>query len=250
LKIAVAEAKGSGATGIKLYSELSGGLAKRITEEAHRQNMLVWSHGHLDYATPLEVINAGVNTISHAAMISNWNSRNVPAACLKAGLPDSFWDSLLRSLPVTELIKAMQKNKTILDATIITYKEAGSDASLPDNRRLAWFAMYEIGKRFTILAHENGIPICAGTDLDEKKFVQREIKLLVKECDFTPMDALISATAIGARAIGIEKTTGTIQGGKIANLVLLSADPSQEIDNLDKVVLVIKNGKLLNVSNK
>ncbi len=250
LKIAVAEAKGSGATGIKLYAELSGGLAKRITEEAHRQNMLVWSHGNLDYATPLEVIDAGVNTISHAAMISNWNSRNVPAACLKAGLPDSFWDSLLRSLPVTELIKAMQKNKTILDATVLTFKEAGSDASLPDNRRLAWFAMYEIGRRFTILAHENGIPICAGTDLDERKFVQREIKLLVKECDFTPMDALISATAIGARAVGIEKTTGTIQAGKIANLVLLSANPAQEIDNLDKVVLVIKNGKLFNANNK
>ena len=250
LKIAVAEAKGSGATGIKLYAELSGGLAKRITEEAHRQNMLVWSHGNLDYATPLEVINAGVNTISHAAMISNWNSRNVPVACLKAGLPDSFWDSLLRSLPVTELIKAMQKNKTILDATVLTFKEAGSDASLPEKRRLAWFAMYEIGRRFTILAHEHGIPICAGTDLDEKKFVQREIKLLVKECGFTPMDALISATAIGARAIGIEKTTGTIQAGKIANLVLLSADPAREIDNLDKVVLVIKNGKLLNANNK
>ncbi len=185
-------------------------------------------------------------TIPDSAMISNWNSRNILPAYLKAGLTDSFWDSVFRSLPVTDLIKAMQKNKTILDATILTFKEAGSDASLPDNRRLAWFAMYEIGKRFTILARENGIPICAGTDLDEKKFVQREIKLLVKECDFTPMNALISATAIGARAIGIEKTTGTIQAGKIANLVLPSTDPSLEIDNLDKVVLVIKNGKLYN----
>lgn len=250
LKIAVAEAKGSGATAIKLYAELSGELAKKITEEAHKQNMLVWSHANLDYATPLEVINAGVNSISHAAMISNWNSGNIPPAYLKAGLTDSFWDSVFKSLPVTELIKAMQKNKTILDATMLTFKEAGSDASLPDHRRRAWFAMYEIGRRFTILAHENGIPICAGTDLDEKKFVQREIKLLVKECGFTPMDALISATAIGARAIGIEKTTGTIQTGKIANLILLSANPSLEIDNLDKVVIVIKNGKLFNADNK
>ena len=87
LRIAVAEAKGSGATAIKLYAELTGSLAKKITEEAHRQNMLVWSHANLDYASPLEVINAGVNSISHAAMISNWNSRNVPPACLKPGLP-------------------------------------------------------------------------------------------------------------------------------------------------------------------
>jgi imidazolonepropionase-like amidohydrolase len=248
LKIAVAEAKGSGATAIKLYAELSGELARKITEEAHRQNMLVWSHANLDYATPLDVINAGVNSISHAAMISNWNSRNIPPAFLKAGLSDSFWDSVFRTLPVTELIKAMQKNKTILDATILTYKEAGSDPSLSDNRRQAWFVMYQIGKRFTILAHEKGIPISAGTDLDDKRFVQREIKLLVQECEFTPMDALISATAIGARAAGIEKTTGTIQTGKIANLVLLSANPARDIDNLDKVVLVIKNGKLFNAN--
>ncbi|HTB23798.1 MAG TPA: amidohydrolase family protein [Puia sp.] len=248
LKIAVAEAKGSGATAIKLYAEISGSLAKRITDEAHKQNLLVWSHANLDYASPLEVVNAGVNSISHAAMISNWNSRNVPSACLKAELPDSFWDSVFRSLAITDLIKAMLKNKTILDATILTFKEAGTDHSLPDNRRLGWFAMYEIGKRFTKLAHEKGIPVCAGTDLDEKRFVQREIKLLVNECDFTPMDALISATATGARATGIEKTTGTIQAGKIANLVLLSADPAQEIDNLDKVVIVIKNGKLFNAN--
>ena len=249
LKIAVAEAKGSGATAIKLYAELSGVLAKKITDEAHAQGLLVWSHANLDYASPLQVVDAGVNSISHAAMISTWNSRNVPTACLKDGLPDSFWDSVFKSLSVTDLIKAMLKNKTILDATVLTFKLAGTDHSLPDNRRLAWFAMYEIGKRFTVLAHENGVPVCAGTDLDEKRFVQREIKLLVQECNFTPMDALISATAIGARAIGIEKTTGTIQAGKIADVILLSANPAEDIENLDKVEWVIKNGKLFNATN-
>jgi imidazolonepropionase-like amidohydrolase len=248
LPIAVAEAKGSGATAIKLYAELTGALAKKITDEAHRQHMLVWSHANLDEASPLEVVNAGVNSISHASMISGWNSRTVPAVYLKAGLNKTFWDSVFRSFPTADLIKAMQKNKTILDATLLTFKEAGTDISLSDNRRLAWFAMYEIGKRFIILAHQNGITVCSGTDLDEKKFVQREIKLLVNECEFTPMEALISATINGALAIGIEKTTGIIQNGKIANLILLSANPAQEIDNLDKVEIVIKNGKLINVN--
>ena len=57
-------------------------------------------------------------------------------------------------------------------------------------------------------------------------------------------------TLFGARAIGIENITGTIQSGKIANFVLLSANPAQEIDNLDKVGMVIKNGKLYNVSDR
>jgi imidazolonepropionase-like amidohydrolase len=148
-----------------------------------------------------------------------------------------------------DLIKAMQANKTLLDATILTYKEAGSDTSLPVNRRQAWLAMYEIGKRFTILAREKGIPISAGTDLDDKSSVQREMKLLVKECFFTPMEAIHCATKNGALAIGIDGTTGTIQEGKIANLVLLSDNPARDIDNIYKVELVIKNGKLYNAKN-
>jgi imidazolonepropionase-like amidohydrolase len=249
LRIAVAEAKGSGATAIKLYAELSGELAKKITTEAHRQHMLVWSHANLDKASALEVINAGVNSISHAAMVSGWYSGNVPEECLRPGLSKTFWDSVFTTLPLSDLIKAMQANNTILDATLLIYKEAGSDTSLPLNRRLAWMAMYEMGKRFTILAREKGIPISAGTDLDEKKFVQREMKLLVKECSFTPMEAIICCTKNGALAIGIENTTGTIQKGKIANLVLLSDNPARDIDNIDKVELVIKNGKLFNVNN-
>ena len=211
--------------------------------------MLVWSHANLDKASALEVINAGVNSISHAAMVSGWYSGNVPEECLRPGLSKTFWDSVFTTLPLSDLIKAMQANNTILDATLLIYKEAGSDTSLPLNRRLAWMAMYEMGKRFTILAREKGIPISAGTDLDEKKFVQREMKLLVKECSFTPMEAIICCTKNGALAIGIENTTGTIKKGKIANLVLLSDNPARDIDNIDKVELVIKNGKLFNVNN-
>jgi imidazolonepropionase-like amidohydrolase len=249
LTIAVAEAKGTGATGIKLYAELSGSLAKKITTEAHRQHMLVWSHANLDEASPLEVVNAGVNSISHAAMIAGWNSRNVPAACLKPGLNKIFWDSIFTSLRVNVLVSAMLAHKTILDATTLTFQEAGTDTSLPEKRRLAWLAMYEMGKRFTQLAMKKGIPVCAGTDLDEKRFVQREMKLLVKECAFTPMQALICATKNGALALGIDDTTGTIQKGKVADLILLSANPAQDIENIDKVELVIKNGRLYNTGD-
>jgi imidazolonepropionase-like amidohydrolase len=249
LRVAVAEAKGSGATAIKLYAELNGELAKKITIEAHRQHMLVWSHANLDKASALEVVHAGVNSISHAAMISGWYSRNVPAICLQPGLSKTFWDSVFNSMPVMDLIKAMQINKTLLDATVRTYKEAGSDTSLPEKRRLAWHAMYEIGKRFTILALKNGIPVSAGTDLDDKNFVQKEMKLLVEDCAFTPMEAITSATRNGALAIGMENTTGTIQKGKAANLVLLSDNPALDINNIDKVELVVKNGKLYNKNN-
>ena len=162
LVIAIAEAKGTGATGIKLYAELSGELAKKITTEAHRQHMLVWSHANLDQATAIEVVNAGVNVISHAAMVSGWYSGNIPAQLLKPELGKSFWDSIFSTLPIADLINAMLKNNTILDATVLTYKKAGSDVSAPENRRLAWQALYEVGKRFTTRRRKKRNPRLCG----------------------------------------------------------------------------------------
>jgi len=190
LVIAVAEAKGTGAPGIKLYAELGGALSKKITTEAHRQHMLVWSHANLDQATALEVVNAGVDVISHAAMVSGWYSKNIPGYLLDPKLNTSDWDSIYATIPLTDLVNAMLKNNTILDATVLTYKLAGSDTFIPEKRRLAWKALYEVGKRFTAVAEKKGITVCAGTDLDDNKFVQREMKILVEECGFTPMQSL------------------------------------------------------------
>ncbi len=245
LRLAIAEAKGTGATGIKLYAALSGKLAEKISTEAHRQYLKVWAHANLDDASTLQVVNSGVDVISHAAMFSGWNSKTVPEACLHVGLSENFWDSLFKSFSNADLIHAMQLHKTILDATVLTYKEAGTDTSMPVNRRLMWMALYELGKRFTRLAKEQNIIISAGTDLDETKLVQQEMKTLVHDCGFTPMEAVISATINGAKAIGIDQTVGTIEPGKIADLVVFSANPTDNIDNIDKIELVIKNGKIV-----
>ena len=249
LRAAVSEAKGTGATAIKLYAELSAGLAKKITAEAHLQNMLVWSHANLDQASALDVINAGVNSISHAPMITGWPAKKIPDEWVKAGLSEVFWDKAFNGLPVNDLINAMIANKTILDATLVTFKSEIADPAITPEQQLKYLALYQIGRRFTKLALSRGIPVCTGTDLDEKKFVQREIKLLVKDCAVQPIDALICATRCGAMAIGIEKYVGTIEKGKLADLVVLSADPTENIDNLDKVELVIKNGKLFSKSH-
>jgi len=247
LRLAVAEARGAGATAIKLYAQLDAELAKKITTEAQHQGMQVWSHADLSIASPLEVINAGVNSISHAGMITRWPSKNIPVDWLKPGLTEAFWDAAFKSLPVEEYIKAMLVNKTVLDATMLVYENRLADTTVQDTARLKMIANWQIAKRFTKLALGKGVPVCAGTDTDENKFVQREIKLLVTKCGFTPMEAIIAATRHGAIATGIEKTTGTIREGKSADLVLLSANPAADITNIDKVVLVIKKGKLINV---
>jgi len=67
--LAVAEARGTGATGIKLYAELPGELLPAITAEAHRQGMKVWSHATLVPARPSQAVAGGVDALSHAGLL-------------------------------------------------------------------------------------------------------------------------------------------------------------------------------------
>lgn len=248
IPMAIAESVGTGATGIKLYAQLTGSLAKKLTAEAHRQGLQVWAHLDLTIASPLETINAGVNTVSHAGMIVRWRpdkKDSIPLEWRKLDQDSLFWDQQFRTLPVSEYIVAMKKHKTILDATLLIEKE-GINPNAKPYLKAFWNARFELGRRFVKLALENGIPICTGTDVDENRFVQRELKTLIAYAGFTPIQAITSATKVGAMAIGIENKTGTIEKSKDADLVLLSANPMIDINNLGSVMMVMKKGKMYN----
>jgi imidazolonepropionase-like amidohydrolase len=98
--------------------------------------------------------------------------------------------------------------------------------------------------------HRAGVPILPGTDTPNPYCfpgfsLHDELQLLV-EAGFSPLEALQSATRDAARFLGLEKLLGTIEMGKIADLVLLDANPLVEISNTKKIRAVISNGKLYN----
>ena len=66
---AIAEAKGTGATAIKIYANLPANLVQAITTEAHRQGLRVWTHATIFPAKPSDAVAAGVDTISHSAYL-------------------------------------------------------------------------------------------------------------------------------------------------------------------------------------
>jgi imidazolonepropionase-like amidohydrolase len=59
---------------------------------------------------------------------------------------------------------------------------------------------------------------------------------------FTPLEALQTATLNPARFLGVEEQLGTIEKGKLADLVLLSGNPLEDISNTQKIAAVIVNG--------
>ena len=64
------------------------------------------------------------------------------------------------------------------------------------------------------------------------------------EAGFTPMESLQTATSNPAKFLGMEASMGSVKPGKIADLVLLSADPLADIRNTQKITMVISHGRL------
>jgi imidazolonepropionase-like amidohydrolase len=69
----------------------------------------------------------------------------------------------------------------------------------------------------------------------------RELELLV-QAGFTPVDAIRIATSNGAQYMGVLDKTGTISTGKSADLVLIQGDPTTNIEDIEKVETVFKDG--------
>lgn len=95
--------------------------------------------------------------------------------------------------------------------------------------------------------HKAGIPFLAGTDTPPGVYVfpgfslHEELQRFVA-AGFTPMEALQTATINPAKFLGKENDLGTIEPGKYADLVLLSANPLDDIGNTQKIAAVIVNG--------
>lgn len=117
------------------------------------------------------------------------------------------------------------------------------------------FAKKEFQKDLELVAamQRAGVGILAGTDASNPLCMpgfslHDELGLLVK-AGLTPMQALQTATLNPARFNNREKDLGTVEKGKIADLVLLDANPLDDISNTQKINSVIYGGKLLSRAN-
>jgi hypothetical protein len=96
--------------------------------------------------------------------------------------------------------------------------------------------------------HRAGVSLLAGTDTNPINplfpgwSLHEELALLV-ECGLTPMEALQTATLNPARYFGVLNELGTIEAGKAADLVLLDADPLEDIHNTQKIEAVVMRGR-------
>lgn len=232
----VAQAKGTGASGIKLYADLPADVAKRVIEEARKQQLPIWAHASPIPSIPSDLVDAGISSLSHATLLAWEVAESVPESgkqrYSKVALDTA--DSRFISL-----LDTMVKKQVYLDPTIHVFM----DSSRPE--------VFENGVKATSKAYQHGVPFVIGTDagIDENNFTHipliDEMVALVEHTGMTPIDVIQAATLHSASLLKVDNQVGSIETGKRANLLIVEMSPLRDLNQLKRVKAVFKDGKQL-----
>ena len=243
----VAAARATGAGAIKIYANLSPQLVGRIAAEARRQGMRVWAHSAIFPASPGEVVAAGVHSVSHATYAVWEDAAAMPEVSRGTLNASDFSGDPARSARIGAYIRALRESETFMDATLsvlnVRQDNRGALGRDPD-RTIAWT------REFARRAHEGGVRFLAGTDAmgpgrDSIPIVHFELEELVTHAGLTPAEAIRAATLNPAEVLGIEADYGSVRVGRIANLIVVEKDPTTDIRNTRRPVLVLKGGRVV-----
>lgn len=244
----MAEARAAGATGVKLYASLTADQLTELSREARRHGLLVWSHSVIFPTGTVEALDAGADSLIHAKGL-------VTVAGLD-GIPDNFaagtreW---MMSRPFAdidpegpvfqEVYAEMVRQGTIFEPALMADGDLAPQPVPPPRA-----AMRDWACRATGAAHRAGVVISAGTDTALRPgILQRELVRLV-ECGLSPVEAIQAATLNNARAVGAESTHGTVEPGKVADLVVVRGNPAERIGDAAEVRFVVQAGRLIAAS--
>jgi len=281
---AVREQIGHGADLIKVYADWSHPTLtveemRVIVEEAHKQGLPIVGHVP-DKVRIREVVEAGQKSIEHLMGIfegcSTEEDRFIKGeGSLKLLLTTQDrqrCDSLIKLLAQNQTWQvptlAWQRGGTFLDQRDLKHDPLDkyvpaywrdvtwrrfSDEMMPDllrdplTLRQEYFAenLQMVGAM-----HRAGVPFMAGTDTAPGIYIMPGFSLHDElanfvEAGFTPMESLQTATSNPARFLGMEANLGSVEIGKVADMVLLSANPLEDIRNTRKISMVIANGQFL-----
>jgi imidazolonepropionase-like amidohydrolase len=240
----VAAARGTGATALKIYANFDGPAVAALAREAHRQGLKVWAHSMVFPATPAEVIAAGPDTVSHVCYLAYQAMERRPDSYQHRFPVDASLFAGGDNPAMARLYAAMRRSGVLLDATLYVYPAA---ERIERGRGKPPYCTLELASKLAIQAWRSGVAISAGTDAEAPRdsawpALIEEMELLGR-AGLPPLGVIRAATLTGARAAGQQRDMGSVAPGKLANLVVLSRDPTESLANLRSVVMIVKRGR-------
>jgi imidazolonepropionase-like amidohydrolase len=275
---AVDSLKAQGVDFIKVQSEISHDAYFAAAAEAHKQGLPFV--GHVPTKVHLEeTVAAGQKSIEHLMGIfeacsgeeDKFISGKGDLKLMLTSHDEQKCDALVRLLAKSQTWQvptlAWQRGGTFLDQRDLKHQPLDkyvpaywrdvtwrrfTDEMMPDLLRdpLALRQEYFARNlRMVGAMHHAGVPFLAGTDTAPGVYIMPGFSLHDElanfvEAGFTTMESLQTATSNPAKFLGLESSFGSIEPGKTANLILLSANPLDDIRNTQKITCVIANGRL------
>src|SRR5579859_828418 len=185
---------------------------RAAVEEAHNAGKKAAAHSGAELSIR-RCINAGIDCIEHGYYLSQANADLmakrgvflVPTLGVHFEQTDTSWE---RGALKAEIMKCL-------------------------------FAALQVSFKNALQA---GVPLAVGTDALPDMAL--EMKLMI-DLGLSPMDAIVAATRGGAQVLGMEDEIGTVEPGKLADLVVVRGDPLADIMAIRDVEMVIKQGDVL-----
>jgi imidazolonepropionase-like amidohydrolase len=262
-----------GFTSFKAYMGVDKLTLKAAVDAAHKRQLKIT--GHLDIVTYKEAASLGMDNLEHGFMASTdfaaGKKENEPPA---AGSSYKALSNLnIQSDSVKQFIQFLIDKKMSITSSLAVFE--GSTTTQPQPSQEALNAMspetrdfylqrlattksakgptvydkaYANATKMEKIFYDMGGLLTVGTDPTGNGGTLagygnwRAIELLVEADGFTPLEAIKIATLNGSIALGFDKTIGTIETGKAADLLIIDGDPSKNISEIRKVQYVFKSG--------
>jgi len=261
-----------GATAIKIYADAQGEVLRAAIDEAHEHSMRVWAH--VGAVTFQQAMDMGVDQLFHGATVmpdtrrpgitqTNWIQWSKETSALDLSHPKIqalFRTAAERKVVLTptaavsELVEPGDYQKHHMDEQKRYYAPAAWQQIEQHLKGPApsWYPAEVMAeevkknKEFIRRAHAAGCLLSTGTDYVVLTMLPgwslwREMEIFA-EAGLPPMDVLKAATWNGAYAVGRTDQLGSVEAGKLADFVILRANPLDNISNVRQVHRVVKGG--------
>jgi imidazolonepropionase-like amidohydrolase len=260
-RAAVQRYKNAGYEQIKIRDNVKLETLKVICAEAHRLGMTVTGHVP-EGMNALQAVEAGMDQLNHLNFVLTGffprRDRNNPPVTINLNAPnvvnalqffkahgtvidptDAVLELMLR--PLNMPIEAFEPGLARVPAELkVQINKKGEDAAQAEGLRM----VVDVLLKITGALHRAGVPIVAGTDVGVPGHtLHRELELYVK-AGLTPLEAIQTATITPARVMKLDHEVGTIEAERRADLIVLDANPVENISNIRKVRFVISQGRL------